>query len=155
MVAVVGLVVAWVLIATLLAPTWRRIGNEHTIAGLLGEGRREALISRWSDRVVATAERYERLDDFRRHLAGRAWDGTPLRIEKGRAGWYRWHFTDSDGGGDSDGDVWEVRHVERPPKTVARLIVGRSGDAGQGLSVQAYVPGSHDVVLPIDDARHR
>ena len=147
-VALLALVLAWGAFVVIVARPWRRIDDDHALAGLLGELPREALIARWSDRVVATAERYERLDAFRRHLAERAWDGMPLHIEKGRRGWYRWEF--------SDGDAWHVRHAHRPRRTAARLIVRRSPDEDvDGLSVSAYVPGSHDVVLPVDDARHR
>lgn len=146
-VAVSVLVFAWGLLAVLMARPWRHIGDEQTLAGLFGSGEREALIARWTEGVVAVAERYERLDAFRRYLEQRAWDGMPLRIEKAPRGWYRWQF--------SDGDTWHVRHVDRPPRATARLVVGSSPDEDEvGLSVRAYIPGSHDVRLPIDDARH-
>jgi hypothetical protein len=134
-------------VALVLGPL-RRIQTEHTIAGRFGEPPREALIAQWCDLVVRTAERYERLDHFRRRLAARAFTGTPLHIDPATDGWCTWRF--------ADGEVWQVRHERGPTRSRghARLIVEGAVEAGdRGLAVRTYVPGRRDVVLPVVDAR--
>lgn len=123
----------------------RRIHVEHTLHGLFGDDAREAVIRRWTEKLIDTAERYERLDHFHHRLRSRAFAGTPMHIERGRGDWRSWHF--------ADGETWRVRHLARPPRVVRRLVVHGTVERGDhGLMVRTYVPGSHAITLPVADA---
>ena len=65
--------------------------------------------------------------------------------DRGRRGeWRSWTF--------ADGERWTVRHAVPPKLRRQRLVVAGADDTrSDGLEVQAYVPGSHDVRLPIVD----
>jgi hypothetical protein len=122
----------------------RRVTTQHTLAGLFGTSPREALIRRWTQDVISTAERHERLGHFHRRLETRAWSGTTVRIA-GRGPWCAWEF--------ADGERWRVHHLDRPPRWRRRLVVhGMDGHGERGLTVRTYVPGSHGVVLAVADA---
>jgi hypothetical protein len=132
-----------VLLVVLRGPL-RRLDDGHALAGHFGSGVREALIQSYTGEVVATAERIERLGSFERVLRARAWSGSPITIVGRRGQWRSWTF--------ADGERWTVRHAETPKIRRQRLIVaGADETSSDGLDVRAYVPGSHDVRLPIMD----
>ncbi len=142
----VGLLLAACALAIrLMAGPMRRIDEEHAAAGLFGERRQDQVVEAWAGTVIDAAERLERLHHFRDHLRGRAWKGMPLRIDHGPDGWCAWHF--------ADGEVWHVRHDDRLPRLLRRLIVEATDDRGDGLAVRTYVPGRRGIVLGVNDAR--
>lgn len=134
----------WIALIVGLRGPLRSLRDEHALAGRFGSVEREAVIGAYAGNVVATAERIERLGTFARELRGRAWSGSPITIAGRRGDWRSWTF--------ADGERWRVRHASAPKIGHQRVVVAATDDDQAGLDVRAYVPGSHDVRLPIVDA---
>jgi hypothetical protein len=142
---VVLLLVLGGLLAVSLAGPVRHIQVEHALHGRFGDDAREAVIRQWAQRLIDTAERYERLDHFGHRLRSRAFAGTTMHIDAGPGDWYSWCF--------ADGETWQVRHLDRPPRLLRRVVVHETVERGEdGLMVRTYVPGGLGISLPVADA---
>ncbi len=139
LVAAVG-VAMWVVVGPLLT----EVRTDQALAGLFGVAEREALIDRWTAEVVHVAERDQRLSYFREALEVNARAGALVSISR-HGDWCAWEF--------SQGERWEVRHAHPPHRNVPRAVVATAAVGPTALTVHTYVPGRHDLTLPVLDAR--